>query len=55
MGKNVFVKVRATKDSEELIPVRHPSSFSMPPVVTVYSIYCPSLTPRTQFDEASRG
>ena len=35
MGKNGFVKVRVTKDSEGLIPVRHPSSFTMPPVVTV--------------------
>jgi len=35
MGKNGFVKVRVTKDSEGLIPVRHPSSFAMPLVVTV--------------------
>jgi len=35
MGANGFFKVRVTKDSEELIPISHPSRFAMPPAVTV--------------------
>jgi len=35
MGENGFVKVRVTKDSSELIPVRHRLVSQCPPVVTL--------------------